>query len=189
MHVQPWPQWDPELARAETVTLVVSSFGAARRSIDLAVPSMAPVVAPPAPKTRRGAKQAAVTAMQWTASGVASAAANYALEWLPLTEQQRHWLRIGLDAYQIFAYWRAAKLRVRPGDVCFVAGTGVESQDLVVVTDSPEEVRDLVGGADPAAPRLGAGAVARPPTLPCSIYSSSSISSGFPLPQFVPQQR
>ena len=46
----------------ETVTLVVSSFGAARRSIDLAVPSMAPVVVPSAPKTRRAAKQAAVAA-------------------------------------------------------------------------------------------------------------------------------
>ena len=46
----------------ETVTLVVSSFGAARRSIDLAVPSMAPVVAPPTPKARRGAKQAAAVA-------------------------------------------------------------------------------------------------------------------------------
>ena len=46
----------------ETVTLVVSSFGAARRSIDLAVPSMAPVVAPPTPRARRGAKQAAAVA-------------------------------------------------------------------------------------------------------------------------------
>ena len=33
----------------ETVTLVVSSFGAARRSIDLAVPSMAPVADRPVP--------------------------------------------------------------------------------------------------------------------------------------------
>ena len=48
----------------ETVTLVVSSFGAARRSIDLAVPSMAPIVVPPVPKARRGAKKASPSAQE-----------------------------------------------------------------------------------------------------------------------------
>jgi hypothetical protein len=42
----------------ETVTLIVSSFGPARRSIDLAVPSMAPVIAPPPPSKARGGKAA-----------------------------------------------------------------------------------------------------------------------------------
>ena len=57
----------------ETVTLVVSSFGAARRSIDLAVPSMAPAAAPAAPdKPRRGTtKKAAAAAV---AAAVAAAA-------------------------------------------------------------------------------------------------------------------
>ena len=57
----------------ETVTLVVSSFGAARRSIDLAVPSMAPAVVPPPVKAKRGAKAAPTPQMQVIAEALAAA--------------------------------------------------------------------------------------------------------------------
>jgi len=57
----------------ETVTLVVSSFGAARRSVDLAVPSMAPAVAPPPPKAKRGTKAAPSQQMQVIAEALAAA--------------------------------------------------------------------------------------------------------------------
>ena len=57
----------------ETVTLVVSSFGAARRSIDLAVPSMAPAVVPPPPKAKRGSKAAPSPQMQVIAEAIAAA--------------------------------------------------------------------------------------------------------------------
>ncbi|MCU1395214.1 MAG: hypothetical protein JWM34_3642 [Ilumatobacteraceae bacterium] len=59
----------------ETVTLVVSSFGPARRSIDLAVPSMAPA-APAAPTAARGStKKSARQAAAITESVVAEALA------------------------------------------------------------------------------------------------------------------
>lgn len=57
----------------ETVTLVVSSFGAARRSIDLAVPSMAPVVAAPQAKSKRGARAAPSPQLQVIAEALAAA--------------------------------------------------------------------------------------------------------------------
>ncbi|MCU1367647.1 MAG: hypothetical protein JWN39_3286, partial [Ilumatobacteraceae bacterium] len=62
----------------ETVTLVVSSFGAARRSIDLAVPSMAPVTAPP-PPARGGTKKAAAKSVAQKAAAAAEAVAAEAI--------------------------------------------------------------------------------------------------------------
>ena len=56
----------------ETVTLVVSSFGAARRSIDLAVPSMAPAPAVPVP-ARGGAKKAVGKSVAQKAAAAAEA--------------------------------------------------------------------------------------------------------------------
>ena len=56
----------------ETVTLVVSSFGAARRSVDLAVPSMAPAVAAPPAKAKRGAKAAPSPQLQVIAEALAA---------------------------------------------------------------------------------------------------------------------
>jgi len=35
IHVQPWPAWDPELAKAETVTLVVQINGKVRDKIEV----------------------------------------------------------------------------------------------------------------------------------------------------------
>ena len=58
------------MSLGETVTLVVSSFGAARRSIDLAVPSMAPTPAAP-PKQR---KPTADKAVRKAAAAVAGSA-------------------------------------------------------------------------------------------------------------------
>ncbi len=55
------------MAIGETVTLVVSSFGAARRSIDLAVPSMAPpapAIAKPRVRKSAASKSAASTAAE-----------------------------------------------------------------------------------------------------------------------------
>ncbi|MCU1399346.1 MAG: hypothetical protein JWN62_2455, partial [Acidimicrobiales bacterium] len=62
----------------ETVTLVVSSFGAARRSIDLAVPSMAPVTAPPAP-ARGSTKKAPRKSVAQKAAAAAEAVAAEAI--------------------------------------------------------------------------------------------------------------
>jgi Zc3h12a-like Ribonuclease NYN domain/S1 RNA binding domain len=73
----------------ETVTLVVSSFGAARRSVDLAVPSMAPVVVPPPVRAKRGAAKAAAAAPQLQVIAEALAAAPTAAEPAPPTPVPR----------------------------------------------------------------------------------------------------
>ena len=35
VHVQPWPAWDPELARADTITLVVQINGKVRDKLEV----------------------------------------------------------------------------------------------------------------------------------------------------------
>ncbi|MFT3788423.1 MAG: polymorphic toxin-type HINT domain-containing protein [Tepidisphaeraceae bacterium] len=89
------------------------------------------------------AKRAAVVALQWGASAVAAAAANYAIDQLHLSEEQAYWLRIGLDAYQIFAFFKAAKSKVNSGSSCFAAGTQVivgQNADGSYITRAIEEI-------------------------------------------------
>jgi hypothetical protein len=99
------------------------------------------------------AKEAAKAAMSWAASAIASAATNYALRWLPLTDEQRHWLQVGLDAYQIFAFYKSARSRVRPDASCFAAGTQVVTgiaADGSLMTQAIEEIEpgDIVLSRD-----------------------------------------
>jgi hypothetical protein len=99
------------------------------------------------------AKQAAIAASQWTASAVAAAAGNYALNLLDLDEDTRYWLKVGLDAYQIFAFLKAANAKVQPGSACFVAGTQViigQREDGSFITKDIEdiEIGDLVFSRD-----------------------------------------
>jgi hypothetical protein len=69
------------MAIGETVTLVVNSFGPARRSIDLAVPAMAPPALPvAAPKTRKSAAKKAALRSADTAAAAAVAAEAIAAE-------------------------------------------------------------------------------------------------------------
>jgi hypothetical protein len=71
-------------------------------------------------------RQAALEVRIAARSAVASALSQLALEALPLTESERHYLKLGLDFYQIACFAKAvrAQQRMRLGD-CFAAGTQV----------------------------------------------------------------
>ncbi len=73
------------------------------------------------------AKQAAVELMQNVASATAAHLANYAAELAGVPQEYRQYIAIGVDAYQTFAFFKAAKVKMDPNGACFVAGTGVLS--------------------------------------------------------------
>ncbi len=90
-----------------------------------------------------------------------------------MAEQQRYWLQIGMDAYQMFAFYRAAKAKMRmDSGSCFAAGTNVivgVNEDGTLVTKPIEEVeeddyilsRDQYDAEDDLSPRRVTGVFRR----------------------------
>jgi hypothetical protein len=90
------------------------------------------------------AKAAAKELAQNVASGLAAELANYAGTLAGLSEEQKQWLKIGVDGYQAFALFRAARVKLNPNGNCFVAGTQVlvgYGPDGSPVTRDIEDVR------------------------------------------------
>ncbi len=69
------------------------------------------------------AKLAAKEIAQETASAVAAELSLHAAELVGLSDEQVAYVRIGVDAYQTFAFLKAARAQVDPNAACFTAGT------------------------------------------------------------------
>jgi hypothetical protein len=93
------------------------------------------------------AKAALKNASIYAASATASAAANYALDYLGVSEETKSKIRIVLDLFQVVSFFKASRLIAKakgPGS-CFVAGTQVivgVNDDGSLATRSIEEIEE-----------------------------------------------
>ena len=90
------------------------------------------------------AKAATAAAMRWGISAMSASIVNNSLSYLGFTDQQKEWMRIGLDAFQTFALFKAVGRLSGLGQNCFIAGTQVlTGQDSLggSVTAAIEDLR------------------------------------------------
>ena len=89
------------------------------------------------------AKAAAKELAQNVASSIAAEMANYAADLVGLSPEQQQWLKLGVDSYQAFALFKAARIKINPSGNCFAAGTRVLTGPTVDGSPAMKNIEDV----------------------------------------------